>query len=202
MYIPGEHPHLECCRDELYKDYIAALNSQVDKTLPLTEQIAQRFMITVQHYNKLQCCTKDARFPSKAAEIYYFKYIKPLFTSRLELYTLKFKGLLFAPVDPVDAVDYWRAETDRLELFRKQHADFIDYFEAGHTHKDDSYFVSSKISDVPTAWRTAYDVEDNYSSTHDGLIAGLLAHQQYHRFASRQLEMIMSTIAKTSLNQN
>lgn len=200
MYTSGEQAHLESCRDELYNDYIEALNSQVDKTLPLTEQIAQRFMITVQHYNKLQCCTKDARFPSKAAEIYYFKHIKPLFTSRLELYTLKFKGLLFAPVDPVDAVDYWQAEAGRLELFRQQHADFIDYFESGHTHQDDSYFVSSKISDVPTAWRTAYDVEDNYSSTHDGLIAAILAHQHYHRFASRQLEIIRAGI--TELNES
>lgn len=189
----GHFPQ-ESCLGKIYEEYLEALQCQVKLTVPLHEQVAQQFLITVQYFHNLQCCSRETGFQTREQEIRYFKHIKPLFTSRIELYTLKFKGLLFAPSDPVDALDYWQCEMEKLPSYTRSHLDFINYYDEGHTHYDGLYFVSSKLSDLPTAWRTPYDVEDNYSSTHDGLVAGLLAHRAYHLFASEQHHMISCSL--------
>lgn len=172
------------------EQYVRALEEQVNQSLPLSERIAQRFMITVQHFSLLQECIAKHPLAGVQEEIYFFKKIKPFFTSRIELYTLQFKGLVFAPPDPVDAQDYWEQEAGKLAQFESQYPEFVAYTREGREDKDDSWFTAAAAADVPVSWRTAYDVEDHFSSSHDPLLAALMALEIYHEFARKQLEVL------------
>lgn len=173
------------------KNYAEALRSQVNPELPLSEKIAQKFMVTVQHFSRLQECMAGHTFRDAEEEIYFFKHIKPFFTARIELYTLQFKGLVFAPTDPIDAREYWELEAARLASFEGQYPDFVVYVRKGRTDKDAEYFRATMAAEVPVAWRTAYDVEDHFSSSHDPLLAILLSLEAYHRFAVAQLDELL-----------
>ena len=183
---PNEHQR------GVMEKYVRALGKEVNNSLPLSERIAQRFMITVQHFSLLQECLAKHPLASLEEEIYFFKKIKPFFTSRIELYTLQFKGMVFAPPDPVDAQDYWEQEAGRLAAFERQYPEFVAYIREGREDKDESWFTAAAAADVPVSWRTAYDVEDHFSSSHDPLLAALMALEQYHEFARKQLGGIIS----------
>ena len=104
--------------------------------------------VAEKHWNALKKAMIDYRFGSGEEEVYFFKNVKPLFTSKLELFHLLKAGIINPFI--------------RLETFKEKHTDFYQYYQSGRTDKDREWFV--RVADL--------------TSSHDHLVAQLLALQE------------------------
>lgn len=175
---------------EIYQSMVNSLNAIDLQPSPERDAAAKAFMICLQHWSRLQACVMSEGYDSLEYEIYFFKRVKPLFTGRIEYFTKIFQSLAFIPPDPVGWPAYWAKEAGRLAQFYDQHTAFVEYFRKGYTHHDEEYFVRSVDAEVPVVWRTPYDSSAFLSSTHDGLVAQLWAHERFHEFATIRLKSI------------
>lgn len=120
-----------------------------DLTLDLATNLHEDGLtIAEKHWNALKDTMEHYVFESLDEEIYFFRKVKPLFTSKLQYYHLLKAGI------PNPFM--------RLQKFKEKHNSFYVYYKGGSTSQDDKWFV--RVVDL--------------TSTHDHLVAQLLALQE------------------------
>lgn len=155
--------------------------------LPDLEKLEQSFRITIKAWSRLQDEFLGYRFDTTEEEINFFKYIKPLFTGRIEFYAMAYKAALFCPEDNKKQLrSFWKEELKKLHTFRKNNEGFVAYYEKGFTSLDQDYFLETKESSAPTPYHLGAEL----SSSHDYLASAILAHEMYHKYVLDQLEKL------------
>jgi len=149
---------------------------------------------------RIECCFRTAddfwlrmrdalsnhAFRNEDEEIDFFKHVKPLFTSQIEFYTLIYQGMLFKPeADCTKIASFWESESGRLGRFCENKEAFIQYYKSGDTSLDRQYFLRDNNRQAPVY--KIYDKNANFSTSHDGLVAALLAQEMYHEYTRAKL---------------
>lgn len=135
----------------------------------------------------------DAGFVSDAAEICFYRRVKPRFTGRILHCTLEYQANLFVPTRDIGA--YWQHERKKILDFYTLHSQVLDYLNGPSTHLDAGYFLRrNRISEVPVPGRI-FDPRGTHSTEMDWLAAQVLAHQWYERTVLRRLRNTPQEIA-------
>lgn len=125
------------------------------------------------------------------SEITFFKNLKPLFTSQF-IYYSKVIALLSSMPHSGTKVQkrHLEGEFDYLNYFSLENRDFISYYRRKATYLDLKYFMRFKYDlDVKLA-PDFHNYDERFSTSHDHLIATILAHDQYELFLKKQLQQL------------
>lgn len=125
------------------------------------------------------------------SEITFFKNLKPLFTSQF-IYYSKVIALLSSMPHSGTKVQkrHLEGEFDYLNYFSLENREFISYYRRKATYLDLKYFMRFKYDlDVKLA-PDFHNYDERFSTSHDHLIATILAHDQYELFLKKQLQQL------------
>lgn len=149
------------------------------------EKIEKCFRIAIKYWCRLRDEFGDD-FANTGEEINFFKNIKPLFTGRIEFYTIAYKSLLFKPEGKARLKNFWKDEIKKLNTFRKNNEEFIKYYKSGDTSLDHQYFL--KIEENKDM--DSQEVGSELRSSHDHLVAAIHARELFQDFATEQLKNV------------
>lgn len=155
--------------------------------LPFEEGIEKCFVVAGNYWNEVKVMVMTEGFESTCEEIFFFKVIKPLFTSELEYYSLVYHSVLFCPAFYEAELQFWKREGKRLEEFRRQHKEFLEYYESGKSSLDHFYFTRVKEDDPIPEDVNSYDMEPRTRSNYDPLITKLKALERYLAYTQAKL---------------
>lgn len=133
-------------------------------------------------------------FPSKEEEIRFFKKIKPLFTSEVEYCRLCYHAELFLADTTVDdQIKFLERETQRLHRFIQDNPEFHDCYRKECTAHDERWYRRDEGEGPIGEHYLRYDREEWATTSHDPLVAALLALERYHGFAVSRLAALQRT---------
>jgi len=175
---------------DLWPPLFAALRLDLDhlqrETAPGSEQTEACFKVCLHHWTLVRELVKLEGFAGEAAEIHFFKDIKPRFTGLLEFYHLVYFHQLFCPAGgPADIAEFERNERLKIERFRKAHAGFIAYYEAGATDQDATYFLRRHRPEEPPPYARVYDMDPALLTAEDWMVTLYMGYERYEKYLGR-----------------
>lgn len=172
----------------IYQQMQADIDQCRQQDLPELEKVECCFRTVAGYWIGMREKLNNYRFATEEEEIDFFKHTKPLFTSQIELYTLIYQGILFKPKeDQLKIASFWANELSRLNRFNENREDFIRYYKSGNTYLDRQYFLRHRKTPGAAAPRV-YDKNTDFSTSHDWLVAALMAQELYHEYARKKLK--------------
>lgn len=108
----------------------------------------------------------DNSFRRSDHEIYFFKIIKPAFTSECEFLSLAFHALLIHKSADKDAM-FWESEKQRKDKLLLEHPDFFTSYLNGLTENDEVWFKRTRHVD---------------QCSHDHIVSSWFAIKRYEAF--------------------
>lgn len=137
---------------------------------------------------KLKSLVSPFQFECLADEVYFFKEIKPLFTSKFIYYA---KILEIESSKPVAGGKFlkkhYRSFLLGLKRFYKENIDFYHYYNKKATYLDYKYFVRNKHDIKAGLNLRLYDYDENFTTSHDGILAKIIAYKELEKFLSHRM---------------
>ena len=142
------------------------------------------FEVAGQYWQKLKHRLVGYHFPSEAEEIYFFKTVKPLFTSAIEYYGLLAHSQLFKDSGPDgDSLKkFYCREIQRLDKFKEANHDFYVYYTSGANHNDAAWFTRANNDGGNFLKAKPHDLDCNSATRYDYLVSTLIALEKYAVF--------------------
>ena len=177
----------------IYRQLRADVDVCRQQDMPELERIECCFRTASVYWVNMREELSQYRFTTEEEEIDFFRNIKPLFTSQIEFYTLIYQGMLFKPKeDPVKIAAFWAGESARLNRFCENKEAFIAYYKSGDTCLDRQYFLRDNNKTPGAVAPRVYDINTHFSTSHDWLVAALMAQEMYHEYTRDRLKEIGS----------
>lgn len=125
-------------------------------------------------------------------EIHFFKVIKPDLLSEL-IYNNKVLQILLnkPPCNSELLLDYYESKMNELTDFFSTNIDFHHYYRLNNTFYDSSYFVRNKGNFFHLHESFIYNFEPLFSSSHDYLVAQILANDRLEVFLKNEIDSIL-----------
>ena len=155
--------------------------------MPFEKAVEKCFVIAGNYWTEVRQAMIGYGFASTKEEVFFFKTVKPLFRAELEYYSLVYHSVLFCPVDPRNAKIFWSREIKRLDDFKHEHKEFVEYFESGKTCFDAIYYTRIKLNEPDYDLSVDNDIDPGTRSSHDHLIAKLKALERYSLYVQSKL---------------
>lgn len=154
-----------------------------------------RFAIANRYWAILQADLIHYSFDTIADEIVFFKTVKPLFIAELLYCGLcSYAQLCLLNVNEgYETAKFWSQELRRLDKFKEEHLDFVEYYLTQQTSLDEQWFTRKNNDNKYLFISTAFDLEHKASSSHDVLVSNLLALQRYIKYATTQMAVYKKT---------
>lgn len=138
--------------------------------------------------NHLRRCLRAHAFPSPDDEIIFFKKIKPSVLSQLFYFVEVYKIELDNPYWSItDSKEFLLSHQNRINIFRARHKEFYHYIRNDLTNFDDRYFLRYKLSICNVVDSLSYDVDPDFTTGMDFLVARLLADDLILDFLCQKL---------------
>lgn len=158
--------------------------------LPEVERVEQAFKIPLRYWEKVKSKLADHVFKDASEEIDFYKNVKPLFASYIEYLPLVYLALSILPTDKDMQQIFWTEELSKFQKFSVRHKDFVTYFKNGGTHYDQQYFLPANDDTEEFMITKFYDRASKFRTTHDHLVATLIAHEMYHEYVENKLKKV------------
>ena len=156
-------------------DYAIANNNNIKGQIEGCYEISNRY------WEALKQKLIDFSFISKEDEIFFFKNIKPRFTSEIEYFKLIYHFEVLNP--PVGVLDkFMFMEKKRLNRFIQQNAEFYSYYKSNGTHLDEKYFLRINNKCESKSFLRPYDNEMQAKTSHDHMVASIMALEKYDAY--------------------
>lgn len=155
------------------------------------EKIESSFKVSLEFWSRLKHHIKKQGFRSEADEIFFFRTVKPGFTSHIEYFTCRYHALLFKPGEEGEELArFWRWELRKIEKFHELNREFCTYIRVGHTERDQEYFC--RREQVNTAWVTGriHDVDPGTSTWGDHLVTMMKAYELYELYIRAEMKKL------------
>lgn len=136
----------------------------------------------------------EKRFENETAEIEFFKDIKQFPLSNLVYhFELKSFEIYFPKGSERIQRKYIQKKLAKLNRFFTTNLDFVQYIKQGQTYLDDRYFTREYFNKFNITHSKYYFRDPDFSSSHDLLLAKLLANVRLIRYLEKRLKNIGST---------
>ena len=176
---------------EYYHQLLATIEGQNESEKPEMEKIEGCFKACLECWGRIRKLVKQEGFKDMREEIFFFKEVKPLFTSYIEYYTNCYHALLFMPAhDTKELHRFWKWEMRKIERFYESNREFCTYIRQGQTHKDAEYFLRSaqKADDrVRLPLGLIHDQDAELTTSHDQLVTMMSAYNLYEQYIRTEL---------------
>lgn len=153
------------------------------------ENYQYNLMKTDEYIRRLKSLVPFHVFSNMAFEIEFFKKIKPKFVSEFIFLSriIELESTIpKAGKENVKVVLEKQLET--LQQFALENRDFIAYFRKGASYVDDQYFLRSSYDLYVTQSLSLHSHDERFSTSHDGLVALVLANDKYELYLSQRLQ--------------
>ena len=162
----------------LYKDLGEKLDRIEDEDRELIS-IAERSIGVLKHtVEQLRVFVNENPFQSEGEEIYFFKYIKPRFLSKLVYYTRLLNMEIRRPLGEKKLqLRYFRKELKWINWFFKQNQEFYQYYRSGAIHLDRGYFLRNSQDIYCSTDCFSLNRDPQFSTTQDLRLATILANE-------------------------
>jgi hypothetical protein len=173
------------------------LRSELEECLkgkPFKKAIEECFIIAGNHWSQLRSTVAGYAFKTEAEEIYFFKMVQPLFTAELEYYSLLYHTVLFCPLCVEKEKLFWEREAKRLDGFKEQYGEFIQYHDSGREDEDRTYYLRSSDTQELVSQLENGEGEQGSKTNYGKLIAKLWALERYHVYAQKKLKEVNKLI--------
>lgn len=185
--------------DQLYESMMLEMDSCGRRNQSEKEQIECAFRTCEMTWKKLQIILAEHRFRTEMEEVWFFKNIKPQFTSLLEYYALVYKAALFLPEEePQNIPRFWQNELHRAKRFFAEHETFYTYYKSGITDMDTIYFVRANGDPTSIPASRIYADDPRAATTHDHLVASIIARERYIEYIEQRMAGIRDNPSKGS----
>jgi hypothetical protein len=176
---------------DLWPPLFAALQLDLDRiqqgTMPGPDQTEACFKICLHHWTLARELVKLEGFADEAAEIEFFKTVKPAVTGLLEFYHLVYFHQLFCPTGgPADIAAFEQHERGKIRRFRDAHAGFVTYYEAGATDRDAAYFLRRHRPAEPPPYVCVYDTDPEFLTAADWMVTLYLGYRRYEAYLGQR----------------
>lgn len=175
----------------LFMNLEAAIITCLESSPCEKAQVECSFKVAIGFWEDIKRQLEGYIFESESSEIDFYKVIKPKFTSYIEYFTMVYQYLSFSPEENPDAkLGYLQNEVKRLSRFMDKHKGFIKYYKSGSSDMDLQYFLPANYDLAGVFVSRIYDNDGAFVTSHDPLVAVLLAHEMYHAFIIKKLESV------------
>jgi hypothetical protein len=149
------------------------------------QRIELSFQCSTRHILQLRDEIRLHPFRSHDEEIYFFREVKPLFTSESEFYNMLYHGHLFRPEDNLsDLENFWLRESMRLEKYIEEHRSFYMYYKQGRRDLDGFYFLH-----MPETEDEVHTSDYGFTCRGD-VLGKLMALERYAEFAMAEVKKV------------
>jgi len=179
--------------------FINKLSSNIDKQLLIIEleeinQIdkAQKSIACIRvALCKLKSFVLSYTFKTEKEEIQFFKKIKPEIFSKLIFFVNIFNIESRRPMGSAEIQkNYLRNELEKLTFFFSNHLEFYQYYRMRSTFLDDKFFIRGKEDIHLYHDSLMFYVDPDFSSSHDFIVAQILANDKLEVYLNRELEAL------------
>jgi hypothetical protein len=183
---------------EQMQRFIFNLNKQLESNLA---EIIQYESTINQHQHTIKCFYDiilqlksfilNYTFNNTNEEIEFFKQIKPKYISEYIFNNKALQILIRKPIgNNASILNYLENSLNEITSFFNVNLEFYEYYRLNSTYKDGIYFVRQK--NEPQHFTNAYlnNFEPAFSSSHDYLLAQIIANDRLVLFLNNQIESI------------
>jgi len=133
-------------------------------------------------------------FTNESEEIYFFKVVKPQFTSKLIYYMKLYRLESERPPGDVKLLKkFLKSELRELQETFMRHRSFYKYYRSGVTYLDSKYFLRTG-QDIHLIPDPQYLIRDaSFHTAHDYLVSELLANEKFSSYITSELEKLRNS---------
>ncbi len=140
---------------------------------------------------KLKSFVLSYTFKTEKEEIQFFKKIKPEIFSKLIFFVNIFNIESRRPMGSAEIQkNYLRNELEKLTFFFSNHLEFYQYYRMRSTFLDDKFFIRGKEDIHLYHDSLMFYVDPDFSSSHDFIVAQILANDKLEVYLNRELEAL------------
>lgn len=174
------------------------IDIEIDDTINRCEKAIEIIIVSIQ---KLKILFLKEKFKNQEQEIDFFKNIKPKFTSKFIYYNIIYKIETKKPYGGERIVKkYLNNELQKLKTYFDNNLDFYKYYRTGNNYLDFKYFVRGKFDIKLTIDSFFFEVDHNFSTSHDFKVAKILAHDLVQVYLENKLIEITTKVLKKNHN--
>ena len=170
----------------LYQSMQKELEQYRQIHLPAVQEIECCYQIVNQYWQRLRNLVSNHEFRNEREEIRFYKHCKPRFVAEIIYFELCYLLELFEPDNPEGRKNLLLRERNRLSKFVWTHLDFYEYYKSGSRAKDRMYFLRCHKRH-PHSRNHEKDIEERTSTSHDNLVAQILALERYDQLLDQKL---------------
>lgn len=176
------------------------IDIEIDDTINRCEKAIEIIIVSIQ---KLKIMFLKEKFKNQEQEIDFFKNIKPKFTSKFIYYNIIYKIETKKPYGGERIVKkYLNNELQKLKTYFDNNLDFYKYYRTGNNYLDFKYFVRGKFDIKLTIDSFFFEVDHNFSTSHDFKVAKILAHDLVQVYLENKLIEINNKSVKEKSQHN
>ena len=169
-------------------DQLSFINLETDNESTLCERAIEVILKSIDVLKKVVTKTK---FKTESEEIFFFKEIKPQFTSKLIYYNTLYKIEMKKPNGGNRIVKkYYNNELIKLKAFFDNELEFYKYYRSGSIYLDHKYFLRSKFDIKMSLDSYYFEADISFSTSHDFKVAKILANDLIQLYLENQLVII------------
>lgn len=169
-------------------EQLSFLELEIDDVVKKCESSIQLSIFAI---DKVRKFILKSGFNSELEEIYFFKELKPQFTSRLIYYNSIYKIETKKPFGGSKVLKkYYNNELDKLKRFFDNNLEFYKYYRTGSTFLDYKYFVRDKFDIKLSLDNYFFETDKRFSTSHDFKVAKILANDLLQLYLENQLVLL------------
>lgn len=177
--------------NEILSEFEKELNNiqvEVDDILKQAEMSIQLCLSTIEKVRKVLL---KYTFQNEKEEIFFFKQIKPQFVSRLIYYVNVYNIETHRPNGLIKIrKKYFQLELNKIKNYFDDNLDFYRYYRTGSTYLDHKYFVRRKHDIRLNLDAYVYEIDPDFSTTHDFKISTILANDLLQVYLENEINKV------------
>lgn len=140
---------------------------------------------------QLKTFVLENSFESQEEEIYFFKHLKPKFTSKLIYFKKIMKLEKLTPVGGnKNKVEYFKKELLKLSFTFAEHTDFYLYYRHNNDYIDKDLFTRRYNDVCPNVDPAYFDMDHRFSTSHDNLVACIMANDMIQNYIENKIRSL------------
>lgn len=174
------------------EEQLDAIHLNTSEPIRYSEEALLVIIIVFERLKK--ACVKH-RFKSKKEEIYFFKELKPLFTSKLIYYNEVYAIETYRPFgSDKSARKYYNVELDKMKRFYKENREFYNYVRRESTFLDHNYFMRGQRNLKMATDLYYLQTDESFSTSHDFKMARILANEKLQLYLQDKINKLSKKI--------
>lgn len=161
---------------------------EVDDVLKQAEMSIQLCLSTI---DKVRKTLLEHGCANEKEEAFFFKHIKPQFVSRLIYYVNIYNIETHRPNGLIKIrKKYFQLELNKIKNYFDDNLDFYRYYRTGSTYLDHKYFVRRKHDIRLNLDAYVYEIDPDFSTTHDFKISTILANDLLQVYLENEINKV------------